>query len=111
MLRLAIEVVSLSPVEVPRRVTQVRVQWHSGAISDLQVPRPGRGDNRRTPTKALERIRQLAAEGEEDTKIAERLNSEGLSTGTGLSWTTWRVNNMRRHAQIERANPNYERCD
>ena len=52
MLRLVIEAIALEPIEVPERQTRLRVQWRSGAISELRVARPGRNEWRRTPEQA-----------------------------------------------------------
>ena len=41
MLRLVIEAVAIHPIDVPRRLTQIRVQWKSGAVDELTVNRPG----------------------------------------------------------------------
>ena len=49
MLRLVVEAVRLTPVDVPFRQTRVAVQWRSGAVSEGFAARPGRGDERRTP--------------------------------------------------------------
>jgi hypothetical protein len=43
MLRLAIEIVTLTPIDVPERMTRVQGQWTSGAVDELRVarrPRP-----------------------------------------------------------------------
>ena len=88
MLRLVIEAISLSPIEVPRRATVVKVAWQSGAVTELEVPRPHRRDRFRTPPAAVERTRALAAAGRHDEEIAGVLNAEGMRTGQGRSWTT-----------------------
>ena len=104
MLRLVIEAIALSPVDVPRRSTHVKVQWHSGAVTELDVPRPDRRTRHRTPPEAVERIRALV-KGEDlsDEKIAERLNAEGMKTGVGKSWNGWAVRWARVHAKIYRS--------
>ncbi len=33
MMRLVIEAISLSPIEVPRRATRVKVAWQSGTVT------------------------------------------------------------------------------
>jgi hypothetical protein len=60
MLRLVIEAIAIHPIEVPQRLTQIRVQWKSGAVDELSINRP---DYIRTPSAAVERIRQLASLG------------------------------------------------
>jgi len=102
MLRMVIEAVSLHPVDVPRRETLVRVQWHSGVVTELRVDRRTRGSNRRTSPEAIERIRQLVAEDLHDELVAQRLNAEGLRTGAGKSWNLWAVRWARKRNAISR---------
>jgi DNA invertase Pin-like site-specific DNA recombinase len=84
MLRLVIEAISITPLDIPQRATRVRVAWKSGAVTELTVERPEHG--RLTPRVATERIRDLAAQALHDTEIAEQLNAEGLRTGANRRW-------------------------
>jgi DNA invertase Pin-like site-specific DNA recombinase len=109
MLRMVIEAVSLTPVEVPQRATRVRVQWRSGAVSEVVVPRPRRGESVRTPREAVERIRELARDGKRDEEIADELNSEGLETGMGKEWDIVAVKWARRRNGVELTAPDLPR--
>lgn len=109
MLRLVIEAIALVPIEVPRRATNVRVQWRSGAITEVEVPRWTRGDMFATSKAARERVRALAAEGLRDDEIAARLNAEGVRTGRGGAWTVVAVKWVRRRAKIARSAPDRPR--
>jgi DNA invertase Pin-like site-specific DNA recombinase len=80
-------------------ITTIRIGWCSGAWSEVRVRRPSSGDHLRTAAPVLERIRTLA-EHESDEQIAERLNTEGMTTSTGLPWTTLRVQQRRAYHQI-----------
>ena len=95
MLRIAIEVVAIRPIDVPERLTHIRVQWRSGAVDELSAPRPSQADQRRTSSAAVDRIRELAALGLHDEVIAERLNGESLVTGAGQSWIGQAVKRVR----------------
>ena len=75
MLRLVIEAVAVHPIEVHERLTSVRVQWHSGVVSELQIARPGRGKQYAHDPKVIDRIRQLAAASKHDEEIAQQLNT------------------------------------
>ena len=86
MLRIAIDATGIRPVDVPRRATALRVAWKSGQISELEVPRPNRTQQSRTPSR-LDRLRELAKAGLRDEQVADALNAEGLVTGKGLAWT------------------------
>ena len=102
MLRLVIEAIAVHPVDVPKRTTRIRVQWTSGAVSELLIARPGKGDYRTHTPKAVERIRELAAAGLRDDEIAQQLNTDGLRTGTDLAWKEDLVRGARRKHAIER---------
>jgi hypothetical protein len=100
MLRVVIEAIALIPIEVPQRTTRLRVQWHSGAVTELVVPRPDRRHRLRTPDPAVARIREMAAAGERDEAIAQRLNGDGVPTGKGKPWTVWAVRWVRQRCKI-----------
>ncbi len=109
MMRLVIEAISLSPIEVPRRATRVTVAWQSGTVTEIEVPRPHRRDLFRTPPPAVERLRALAAAGQRDEEIAEILNADGMRTGRGLAWNTWAVRWTRKTERICRVAPDRPR--
>jgi hypothetical protein len=94
--------VAVHPIEVPKRQTRVRVQWHSGVVSELQIARPSSGEHHKHGPKVVDRIRQLAAAGKHDEEIAQRLNTEDLHTGTGRIWSAVLVRSTRRTHRIER---------
>jgi DNA invertase Pin-like site-specific DNA recombinase len=97
MLRLVIDAIALVPVDVPRRETLVRVQWKSGNVTELRVPRPAKFQ---TSATALRRVRQLAKQQCNDQEIADRLNREQLVTGSGREWTPEAVGYLRRRERI-----------
>jgi DNA invertase Pin-like site-specific DNA recombinase len=109
MLRLVIEAIALSPIEVPRRATQVKVAWQSGTVTELEVPRPHRRQLFRTLPAAVERLRALAAAGRHDAEIAELLNADGMRTGRDLPWNTWAVRWTRKKERIGRVAPDRPR--
>jgi hypothetical protein len=109
MMRLVIEAISLSPIEVPRRATWVKVAWQSGVTTEIEVPRPHRRDLFRTPPAALERMRALAAAGRHDEEIAGILNAEGMRTGRALTWNTCAVRWTRKKKRICRVAPDRPR--
>ena len=82
MLRLVIEAVAIHPVEVPERLTQIEVQWQSGAVDKLTAPRPASGDWSRTSSEAIARVRELAGLGLIDRAIADKLNAEHVASGS-----------------------------
>lgn len=84
MLRLVIEAVTLEPIDLPRPMTRVRVQWRSGVIDERFVDRPRY--NVTSPT-LVEKIRELAAQGLDDDQIAARFNADGILTQRRRKWT------------------------
>lgn len=102
MIRLVMEAVAIEPIEVPNRQTKIRVQWQSGAISELSVARPARHEWNRTSQQAVERIHELAAAGQRDEEIAERLNEDGILTGQRKRWDTVAVKWVRCRNSIPR---------
>ncbi len=109
MLRLGIEAISLTPVEVPERATTIKVQWQSGAVTDLMVPRPSRHSRSRTPATTAKRLSELAASGLHDEQIAEQLNIEGFQTGVQNPWNIWAVRWARRKEGIGKTAPDLPR--
>jgi DNA invertase Pin-like site-specific DNA recombinase len=103
MLRLVIEAVAIRPIDIPQRLTQIRVQWKSGAVDELTAGRPGPADHNRTSIAAIERIRQLAALRLVDRVIAEKLNAEGVKSGSGRLWTASSVKHVRLEHKIARS--------
>ena len=100
MLRLAIEIITIAPIDVPERLTHIQVQWKSGAVDELEIARLR---TTRTPREAIDRIAGLAARGMQDAAVAERLNAEKLVTGTLRSWTANSVKKVRlEHTSIRR---------
>jgi DNA invertase Pin-like site-specific DNA recombinase len=109
MLRLVIEAVAINPVDIPRRSTRIVVQWRSGAVDELTIPRPHKGEYRANAPEAIERIRELATAGLRDDEIAGQLVSDGLRTGAGLDWKEDHVRQARRAHDIERIAPDRPR--
>ena len=92
MLRIAIEAITIRPIDVPDRQTFIRVQWTSGAIDELSIPRTR---YRHTPKAAIERVEELASQGLADRDVAKQLNDEGLKTGHQRAWTAHAVRRVR----------------
>jgi hypothetical protein len=102
MLRLVIDAIAATPLEVPKRTTRLRVQWTSGAVSELTLARLASGDYRKHPPEAIDRLRALAAAGLPDDEIARQLDADGLRTGAGLAWDEERVRQARHRNGIDR---------
>ncbi len=101
LLRCLIQDVTLDAVSRPG-FSRLLVRWQTGATTTLEVPRPPHG----TPpaVHVADRLRALAQTLSDD-QIAERLNTEGFPTATGLPWTLERVRAVRRKHTIPTACP------
>lgn len=95
LLRMVVQEVTLSPVDVPRRMTRVQVLWRTGAISDFTVPRKDKYVALATPPEALALLRQLFTAKKTDLEIAKELNRRGLKTGMGRRWDSQAVQRVR----------------
>jgi DNA invertase Pin-like site-specific DNA recombinase len=100
MLRLVIEAIALSPVDVPRRMTKVHVQWRSGAVSEMLIERPHR--NAQPDETAIARLAELVKEGHSDSTVAARLNDEGFVTGRVHPWSEGSVARARLRRKLKR---------
>ena len=87
----------IKDVTLARRTTTIYIgiRWQTEARTELTIPRPlPPGEEVRTPTAVLERIRTLAVD-HTDRQIAAQLNQEGLLSGRGLPFTQHMVNWLR----------------
>ncbi len=92
MLRIVIEAIAIRPIDVPERKTHIHVQWSSGAVDELIIPRMR---HRNTPKEAIERICELSVMGIRDADIAVKLNEEQLLTGQLRPWNAPAVKRVR----------------
>jgi DNA invertase Pin-like site-specific DNA recombinase len=100
MLRLVIEVITLEPIDLPKRTTRVRVQWRSGVIDERFVERAPWGA---TAAGIIDRIRDLVGQGLHDDDIAQCFNAEGLRTAKQQRWTARSITHLRNDFAIEKA--------
>jgi len=98
MLGLLVKQISLTPIEAPERQTQIRVLWHTGAVTELMVERPTTQQRLATPEIVVQAVRDLAF-GRTDTEIAQQLNEKGFLTGRkraftadSVAWIRWKFN-------------------
>jgi MerR HTH family regulatory protein len=90
-----VQEVTLSPVEVPRRMTRVQVLWQTGAISDFTVPRKDKYVALATSPEALALLKQLFIAKKTDIEIAKELDRRGFKTGVGRRWGSQAVQRAR----------------
>lgn len=92
LLRMVIDEVALSPIDVPARSVRVQILWKTRAVTELVVPRPDGSTSQRTSPEALSLLKRMVDEGRTGAEIARALNSRGHKTGHGSDWTRPRVN-------------------
>jgi hypothetical protein len=74
---------------------EVAIRWRTEACTVLSIPRPKRScDARRTDPAVLARLRVLAADTS-DRQIARLLDQEGFRSGTGRTFTTNIIRQLR----------------
>jgi DNA invertase Pin-like site-specific DNA recombinase/DNA-binding transcriptional MerR regulator len=78
ILRLLVQEVVLSPVDVPQRSTRIGILWKTGATTELMTPRPAMDEARRVPPEVFAEIGKLAKQHYSDPQIAEHLNQRGF---------------------------------
>lgn len=103
LIRLLIEDVTLSPVDVPERSTRICILWKTGATSEVFTPRPTVGC--KTSNEVLGIIRELAAQRRADAEIADELNRRGLKSGRGRGFTKQAIVVLRSEYKISAGRP------
>ena len=104
LLRILVQEVTLTPIDLPERRTRVQVLWESGAVTEYSIER-SRYQSRtkaQTPLAAEDAIRRHVAHGLYDDQLAVELNREGLRTRTGRAWTQRAVLRVRQRLGIVR---------
>jgi DNA invertase Pin-like site-specific DNA recombinase len=94
-------------VTLTRQTTTIHIgiRWQTEALTELEIPRlQKRADAVRTNPAVVDRIRTLAPT-HTDQQIAEMLNQEGFSLGTGGLFTASKINWIRYANQIPTACP------
>lgn len=101
ILRLLIEDLVLTPVDVPQRVTQIRVLWKTGATQEIVAPRPAREETWKTPDAVVTAIRELVEQRLTDAEVADALNARGLRSGHGRLFNRKLVSALRHAFKIQ----------
>jgi hypothetical protein len=92
LLRFLIKDVALTKQE---RTISIGIRWQTEAVTELAIARPKQiWEVRRTDSPVIDRIRELVSR-HTDAQIAELLNQENLTSGTGGSFTERRVRGLR----------------
>lgn len=100
LLRLLIEDVVLTPVDVPTRSTKVTILWKTGATTEALVPRPDSIEAATTPAATVVAIRELAAQRMTDEEVASALNLRGLKPARACRFTKAGVATIRANHDI-----------
>ena len=105
ILRLLIQEVVLSPVDVPTRATRIRILWKTEAMTELRTPRPTFSESRRTPPEVIAAVRELTQQRSSDSQIAKELNRRGLKSGLRHPFTRKLVAGIRKRQGIHAGRP------
>jgi DNA invertase Pin-like site-specific DNA recombinase len=102
LLRLAIQQVTLSPVDIPAHRTRVQVMWQGGAVTDLLAERPNKYSGSHTREKIVELIKQFFDAKMTDDEMVIELNKLGFKTGLRLPWHSAAVRTVRLQNKLHR---------
>jgi DNA invertase Pin-like site-specific DNA recombinase len=104
LLRMLVQQVTLSPVDVPQRTTRIQVLWRTGAVTDFTIPRPAHTKTCTTTEDALVLIRALDDEHRTNAAIAAELNARGFHNVRNGPWNAGAVQAARKiHGPPSRA--------
>lgn len=108
ILNLLVKQIAIKPVDVPKRLTEIQLLWHTGAHTTFCCPRPKHDLGRRTLPAIIEKIRELSA-SHTDQEIANMLNDADLKSSKGFRFTIQSVAHIRHMYGIEKlgADPAY----
>ncbi len=98
LLRALLEEVTIA-IEKPARHASLKLRWHGGHQTDLDVHLPRRPANNRTEEKTVDLIRRLT-DYYSDREIAGILNRQGRTTSRGLAFTAPRIKALRHTRDI-----------
>jgi DNA invertase Pin-like site-specific DNA recombinase len=101
LLRMLVEQVTLSPIDIPQRMTRVQLLWRTGAISEFVVPRPTPLASRLIDQRTITAIQELAHGQKSDAQIAVELNRRGLFNSQNHPWRAQAVYALRTRYGIQ----------
>jgi DNA invertase Pin-like site-specific DNA recombinase len=102
LLRMLIQEVSLSPVDVPSRLTSVRVLWRAGTVSTLAVERPQKSAWSLPSSELRGLIAELFSAGMTDEEIAVEVERRGLRPVRRRRWGASSVRYLRWQHRLHR---------
>lgn len=94
-LRLLIADIALTPIQAPQRETQVRILWKTGAITEVNVPRPTSVEQCKHAPEVVALVQKLVAKGQSNAQIAAELHRRNLKSGRGHDFTESLLRNLR----------------
>ena len=95
LLRILIREITLSPIEVPERSTDVAIWWHTGAVTKITVPRKDKYTAIATAVDVVETVKKMFERGDDDLKIAEELNRLKMPRRVKKPWDRDAVRRVR----------------
>jgi DNA invertase Pin-like site-specific DNA recombinase len=100
LLRLLVQEITLTPVDVPQRMTRIQILWRSGAVTETTTERRRYVGPTAAPDAVVAEIRMRVADGWSDRAIAEDLNQRGVSSPKGLTWNKQSVRGLRKRRNL-----------
>jgi DNA invertase Pin-like site-specific DNA recombinase len=110
LVRMLIREITLSPIEVPQRMTRVQVYWQTGAVSELTVNREDKYTAQATTKETLALIRKLFEQKQSDEKIAVELNQNQMKRKVNRPWDATAVQRIRYSYGLHRSSSKSRRA-
>jgi hypothetical protein len=95
-----VQEITLTPVDVPQRMTRIQILWRSGAVTEATTERRRYVGPTATPEAVVAEIRMRVADGWSDRAIAQDLNRRGVASPKGLTWNKQSVRGLRKRRNI-----------
>jgi DNA invertase Pin-like site-specific DNA recombinase len=100
IVRLLVEEIIAKVHPGPRDQIELIIHWKGGKHTQLVLPRNRTGQHRRSTDRAIVDVVRDLARVQPDEQIARVLNRLGYRTGTGNTWTQYRVTSLRSYHRI-----------
>lgn len=115
LIRALIRDISLTPVDVPRRMTQIKIWWQTGAVTELMVERKSKFTAQATSESAVKIIENLYST-KDDAYIADKLNKKCIARKNDKPWDSQAVRVVRythgfNHLRTGRRRAKHQRSD
>ena len=86
LIRMLIRDITLSPIEVPQRMTRIQIWWQTGAATEITINRESKYTAQATAKSTIDLIRSMFEAGNGDEQIAAELNRRQIQRKVNRLW-------------------------